>query len=136
MKNEVIEHTGIVERVGDNLVVVRIMQASACSACKARSFCASSENKEKMIEVHSPVINCKAGDEVTVCATASMGRDAVVLAFVIPLVLMMATLAATLKITHSEPIAALAGVGILLPYYIVLYTQKNRLSRKMNFWIK
>ena len=136
MKNEVIEHIGIVEKVEDNRVVVRILQASACSGCKARSFCASSENKEKMIEVNTSAAGCRIGDEVTVCAQASVGRDAVILAFVLPLILMLTALIVCMKVTGSEPISALAAIAVLVPYYALIYTQKHRLQKKMNFWIR
>ena len=45
-----IKHDGIVIAVnGDGTVRVRIVQTSACAACKAKAMCASAESKEKEI---------------------------------------------------------------------------------------
>ena len=45
-----IKHDGIVIAVnGDGTVLVRIVQTSACAACKAKAMCASAESKEKEI---------------------------------------------------------------------------------------
>ena len=45
-----IKHDGIVIAVkGDNMVLVRILQTSACASCKAKAMCASAESKKKEI---------------------------------------------------------------------------------------
>lgn len=137
--HEVVEHNGIVESIEEGCVRVRILQTSACAACKAKSFCASSENKEKVVEVRNwdfGTQSLKAGDEVVVCATTTMGRDAVVLAFVVPLVIMIAGVFVTLTISGNEPLSALIGILVLVPYYLVLFMMKERLQRRMRFWIK
>lgn len=133
---EVIEHTGIVESIDAGHAVVKIVQTSSCSACKAREFCASNENKEKFIDVYGIRRPLAVGDDVVVCASASMGWQAIGLAFVVPLVIMMTVLGVTLWQTGSEPLSAIIGIASLLPYYLIIYMNKERLTKKMAFWIK
>ena len=49
---DIIKHRGIVEKVTDSHVIVRIVQTSACSACSAKGLCNASESKEKLIDVY------------------------------------------------------------------------------------
>ena len=133
---ETIEHSGIVEKIDGGHVVVKIMQTSACATCKAKSFCASNENKEKRVDVYNCSSSLNIGDEVVVCASASMGWQAIALAFVAPLVVMVAAVVVTLAITDNEPMAALVGIASLVPYYLLLYMFRNKLTRKMTFWIE
>ena len=48
----------------------------------------------------------------------------------------MAVLLATLQVTADEPLAALVALASLVVYYVVLYLNKNRLTRKFSFTIK
>lgn len=133
-----ISHTGIVETIKGTLVSVRIVQTAACAACKAARHCSASESKEKVIEVDdaSAAQAHRVGDQVVVTMSAANGRDAVLLAFVIPFVIMTAVLAVTLWLSHNEPLAALAGVGSLLPYYLAVYLCKDRIAGKFAFVIE
>ena len=51
-----IKHNGVVDGVDENCVRVRILQSSACSACKVAAHCNASETKEKIIEVQVAVL--------------------------------------------------------------------------------
>lgn len=137
MIDGVIEHTGSVVSVDGGHAVVKVLQTSACTACKAKKFCQSNENKEKLVDVFGiDDKKIKVGEEVTVCATASMGSRALMLAFLLPLVVLVGMLVVVLWMTDNEPLACLVGVGALIPYYIVLYLMKDRIQRKFVFWIK
>ena len=95
---DIIDHIGVVETIENTHVRVKILQSSACSACQAKSLCASAEQKEKIVDVWDDEADrLTVGDEVRVCASMSMGRNAVVLAFVVPLVLMVVWLVVTLS---------------------------------------
>ena len=48
-----ISHSGIVERINGDCVQVRIVQTSACAACKVAGYCNAAESKEKVIDVRS-----------------------------------------------------------------------------------
>ena len=129
-----ISHQGFVESVEGDSAVVRIVQTSACAACKAASHCSAAESKEKLVEArlqdgHRP----EPGDSVVVSMPAVSGRDAVVYAFVLPFIIMVAVLYCALRLSADEATAALLGIGSLIPYYLVLYLCRGRLRRQFLF---
>ncbi len=132
-----IKHTGMIENIEDGCVMVRFVQSSACSACKVASHCHASESKEKMIEVATPDASLyHPGDRVNVVADTAVGFRASLYGYLLPLVLMVAALVGVVKATQSEAAAALSALGILVPYYAILYLCRNKLKTKLSFSIE
>ena len=135
--NGTFTHTGIIERVSAGKASVRILQASACGECAAAKLCRSSESKEKLIDAYLPVgASFSEGDAVTLVGTVRQSTLAVVLAYVIPLVLMLAVLCGVTVFTASEMAGGAAALGVLAAYYVVLYAFRERLSRRLYFRIE
>lgn len=129
-----IKHNGVVDGVEEGCVRVRILQSSACSACKVAAHCNASETKEKIIEVQvADAVKYQLGDSVVVVADTAVGFRASLYGYLLPLLLMVVTLVAVLKITQSEGYAAVSALGILIPYYIGLYLLRNKLQNKLSF---
>ena len=129
-----IKHNGVVDGVEEGCVRVRILQSSACSACKVAAHCNASETKEKIIEVQvADADRYQRGDSVIVVADTAVGFRASLYGYLLPLVLMVVSLVVVLKITQSEGYAAVSALGILIPYYIGLYLLRNKLRNKLNF---
>ncbi|MCG8477836.1 MAG: SoxR reducing system RseC family protein, partial [Spirochaetales bacterium] len=57
----------------------------------------------------------------------------VAFAFVIPLIVVVAVLFGTADIFGNEELAALAGIGTLVPYYAGLYALRRRFERIVRF---
>ena len=133
-----IDHNGVVESIEGNHIKVRILQASACTACQAKALCASSDTKEKIIDVWDDNADrYHVGENVMACGSLSMGRNAVYLAFLIPLVLMILWMVLSLKAFHLSELTAILGVGIILAiYYLLLSALKDKLSKTFSFWIE
>lgn len=133
-----IDHVGVIETIDHSHIRVRIDQASACSSCQVKSVCSSAESKEKIIDVwDSGASQYEVGQRVLVFAALSMGRLAVALAFVIPLVLMFAWVVVSLKVLLIGELMTIAGVGaILFLYFLLLSLFRSRLSRSFSFQIE
>lgn len=132
-----IKHNGIVDGVEEGCVRVRILQSSACSACKVAAHCNASETKEKIIEVQvADAVKYQLGDSVVVVADTVVGFRASLYGYLLPLILMVVSLVAVLKITQSEGYAAMSALGILIPYYVGLYLLRNKLRNKLSFSIE
>ena len=135
--NNKIKHSGVVDGVEGSCVRVRILQSSACSACKVASHCNASETKEKLIEVSTAEAEkYHVGEHVRVVADAGGGFRASWYGYLLPLLLMVIALVTTLKMTSSEGVAALFSLGILIPYYICLYMLRSKLKRSLSFFIE
>ena len=134
---EKIRHSGVVESVEASKLTVRIVQTSACAACGARGLCHAAESKEKLIEVAVPDAERFAvGQTVTVEGTNKFGMKAVRLAFLYPLVLLIAVMILAGRLTEaSEPVCALAGMAAVAAWYIGLSFFKERLRTAFAFCI-
>lgn len=108
MSNQ-ISHKGIIDSISRGVVHVRIVQSGACSSCKVASYCNSAESKEKIIDVKcADTQQYAVGQDVTVMAAPSVGAKAVVLAFIIPTIILLATIAICVSSGVSDGISALA----------------------------
>ncbi len=133
-----ISHTGIIETIKDECITVRILQTSACASCKVAGHCSASESKEKIVEVRDKkaAVRHKEGDSVIVAMSAQNGREAVLIAFAIPLVLMLVVLIGMRQLTENEGIIALVAVLSLVPYYFAVYLFRRKLAGKFAFVIE
>ena len=130
---ELIRHEGIVQRVDGNRAHVSIVQTSACSACKARSMCMSSESQQK--EVDAVMLEpMSVGDRVEVEVRERLAWRAVLLAYILPFVAMMAVMIALEMLTDwSEAIVGTVSLCAIALYFIVLGMFKHRLQTQFSF---
>ncbi len=132
-----ISHSGVVESVEDGCVHVRIVQTSACAACKVAGYCNASESKEKLVDVYTAdTQRYSVGQAVTVMASRQVAAHALLLGFGLPFLVLVGVLVVVLQMTGNELWAALAGLLSLAPYYLLLYFFHNRLRDKLSFWIE
>ncbi len=132
-----IKHAGVVDGVEGECVRVRILQSSACSACKVAAHCNASETKEKIIDVmDADASHYQKGDQVMVVADTAVGFRASLYGYLLPLILMVVTLVGVLAATHSEGLAALSALGILMPYYVLLFLMRNKLRNRLSFTLE
>lgn len=131
-----IAHDGIVTAVENGKVSVQIVQTSACLNCDARKACGMSEQSEKIITIAYNGTPPQIGDQVEIEGTTTMGLHAVRIAMVYPILLIVASMTATWYITDSEVVSALVSLGILIPYYIVLYLLRDKMEKEFAFTLK
>lgn len=134
MSSEVtITHEGIVEQVNTDSIKVRIIVQSACSACHSKGVCSVAGTQDKIIQVANSVrYNVKEGDTVKVSMVRSQGYTAVILGYLIPFLLLLTVLIVG-SFFWDDLIAGLAALGVLVPYYLVLYLNRNKLQKKFDF---
>jgi len=131
--DEMIRHEGIVERIDGEMAHIRIVQTSACSACKARSMCMSAESQEKemdavMLEQMQP------GDQVEILVRERLAWKAVLLAYILPFVVMVALIAILDILTPwSEAVVGTISLCGIALYYIGLSVFKHRLQTQFSF---
>ena len=134
---DIIKHRGIVEKIEGSHVVVRIVQTSACSACSAKGLCNASESKEKQIDVYEVNPSYRIGEEVMLCGSTSMGMRAVLLAFGIPVLLLLAALFITMRVTDGDALlSSIVALLAVIPYYLVIYLMKDKMNKTFSFVIE
>ncbi len=131
-----ISHPGIVEQVTDDKIIVKIIAMSACSSCHAKGMCNVADMEEKIVEVRKiPHRDFQKNDQVTVSMKRSLGSRAVLLGYIFPFVLMIATLLLVLFLIGDEGVAGLSAILILIPYYWLLYIYRKKLKSTFSFTI-
>ena len=134
---ELIEHSGVVERIEGDAVLVRITSHSACGSCKARAACGLAETQEKIVEVHTPESGSyHPGEEVSVGVRRRVGAVAVVYAYVGALaVLLVVLMVSSLALGWSDGASALAALAGVALYYGVLGLFRRRIEHTIHFTI-
>lgn len=129
-KNTIV-HQGEIVSIEGGYVNVRVWQATACSTCAAAQLCKSSESKEKVMKVAVPdASSYSVGETVRLYIDVRHGLQASLLAYVVPLVLIVAELVAVNQLGGSDGVAALGCLLILVVYYGLLYAMRQRISKK------
>ena len=132
MSHTKIKHEGVVIDFREDFALVKIMVLSACASCHAKGVCSAADMAEKIVET-IPLEKVEKGDRVTVEMEEKLGFKAVVIAFLIPFLILMMTVFSVSHLTGSESAAAFSGLGILVPYYIVIYLLKDYFRRSFIF---
>ena len=131
-----IKHDGIIIALNENgTALVRIVQTSACAACKARAMCASAESAEKeMTVVLLGDEQWAVGNEVEVMVQQKMGWKAVVLAYLLPFFVMLAVMLIGNAIwAVREEILGTVALCAMALYYLILGMFKDKLQKEFSF---
>lgn len=138
MKNtETISHEGIVTKITDDELEIKILAQSACAACHAKSACGMGEQAEKILTVPRPKgKDFTLNQKVNVRMAIGQGNKAAILAYLIPIVLLLAVLFVCLGLGLSEGLSALLGIIALIPYYIILYLRRDKLKEKFEYHLE
>ena len=133
---EQIEHKGIVLSVEEGIVRVAIEVNEACGSCASRKACSMGQSEKREITVYTAdASDYSVGEQVEVGAKQTLGVVAVLLCYVAPLMVLVASLAAAVAMGVSEGVAALLSLGSTMIYYGVLYLFRNRISKRIIFTI-
>ena len=133
---ESVAHRGKIVSITPEFTTVEIISESACSSCHAAGLCGMSEYTKKAIEVPTRSWDSyEVGQEVNVVLRASMGHKAVWLAYVIPLVIMVAVLLGLTAAGAGELVSGIAAIGAAALWYFVLWLLRERLRNEYIFEI-
>ncbi len=138
MKNtESISHEGVVTKITEDELEIKILAQSACAACHAKSACGMGEQAEKILTVPRPKDrDFDINQRVNVRMAIGQGNKAAVLAYLIPIVLLLAVLFVCLGLGLNEGLSALISIVALVPYYIVLYIKRDQLKKRFEYTIE
>ena len=147
-----IKHDGIIIALNeDGTALVRIVQTSACAACKAKAMCASAESAEKemtvvllsdngrpmgygVLDADKLLLEYKVGDAVEVMVQQRMGWKAVVLAYLLPFFVMLVVMLVGNAIwAVREEILGTVALCAMALYYLVLGMFKDKLQKEFSF---
>ena len=130
-------HPGVVVHSADGHVQVKMEVISACASCEAHARCTFSEKKDKIVDIDTPDWRqYTPGDQVTVIINSGHGLLAVLIAYVLPALLILAVFALLYALRLPELWIALITILVVCIYGWVLYLMRHRLQRKFTFRIE
>lgn len=136
METQPICRDGIVRKIEDGCLLVEITISSACGQCRAKSICMPSERKQELIEAQNPYNQTfTIGEVVTLNLQSSAGRKAVVLGYLMPFVVLLASFLLTFLLTDKEWIPVLVSLACTFLYFVVLYRFKKRMDEQFTFYV-
>jgi sigma-E factor negative regulatory protein RseC len=130
-----VSHDGKVVGAAGNKILVKIISRSACAQCDARGICGPADSEEKIIAAlaREPL---REGDPVTVIMEERLGQRAVFYGFFLPFMVMITVLFTAYALGSGEIIAALLGIGSLVPYYLVLHLSREKIEKDFVFRVE
>ena len=133
---EEIKHNGQIVAVDSTKGIVRakIEDSSDCASCPAHKLCNHGQKNENIIEIQTTE-TFLVGDMVEIIGTEIMHRKAIMLAVVLPCIIMIASMVGVYLLTFNETIAAIAGVVLMIAFFVALYAMRNKIEKEFVFRI-
>jgi sigma-E factor negative regulatory protein RseC len=137
-RRENIEHPGIIDRIEGKRVWVCIQPQSACGNCHSKSYCGMAEVAEKIVEVQPPDNEeiYQPGQHVVISLKKSLGYRALFLGYLFPFLILMLSLIVLISVTGNEALAAITSILLMVPYYLVLFLNREKIKSSFRFYIK
>ena len=134
--NNKIKHTGFIESIDGHHLTVKILQTSACASCKVASRCNASETKEKRVDVYADPTGFEVGQQVVVSTTMNAARQALLMGFGLPLMLLLSMIVGVKLTGHSDEAACLTAIAALVPYYLLIGLLRQKIAQRISFQIE
>jgi positive regulator of sigma E activity len=132
-----IKHIGTVAAVKDDAVMVHVEQYAACAGCASKGACTlSSEKKDRLMAVkHPQPALFVVGEKVHLVSTQNKIYTAVLIAYVLPLIGLMAVVIGCVTWLNNETLAALLGLAFCGIYALILYFLPKKWTNKLQIEI-
>ncbi|MBQ0024256.1 MAG: SoxR reducing system RseC family protein [Bacteroidales bacterium] len=135
-----VEHDGVITDISEEYISVEIVNKSACAACHAKGVCAASDESIKVIEIplglDTLACDYRIGDEVKVIMKGSLGLKAIWIAYVVPLIMLVASILVFSSLHLSEVAVGLGSIAVVAVYYLGVFIFRNKLSKIFTFYIE
>lgn len=131
----VVTRPGVVIRARATAAEIEIVQYSACSSCTLKGVCVGGESASRLVSARTETA-LKPGTRVELSMEERWGLLGTLVAFVVPLVLVVTVFFATRPHVGREEWAGLLAVGSLVPYYLGIYRLRDRFARLVTFYAR
>jgi sigma-E factor negative regulatory protein RseC len=130
-----IEHAGVVHRIEEKTITVKIIAHPGCASCHASGLCNESGSVDKYFTVPYQDGIAK-GQDVKIVTTLSTGFRALFLGYILPLLLLLVSLIVMLAAGIGEFWTAIASIAAVAFYYFLIFKLRDRIAKNINFTLK
>jgi positive regulator of sigma E activity len=132
-----IEHEGVVTSIESGVIFVDIQVQSACAKCHAHGYCSAFGKKDKIIEIKAANYpHVQIGDIVNVIIKESLGFQALLLGYILPVVVLIIALFVSFSISKHEGLSAIITLSAVAAYYVGLIFFKNSIQKHFTFQLE
>lgn len=136
MENTV-SHNGEIIRINDKSIDIKILSKSACAACHIKSACNMAEMQEKIVTLpNDQTQDFKVGDNVEISMSVGQGNKAMIFAYLIPAVILIAMIFILNACGLDQGLNALLSIATLVPYYVILYIFRNKIKEHFHYHLR
>ncbi|NLH53040.1 MAG: SoxR reducing system RseC family protein [Bacteroidales bacterium] len=131
-----VSRQGIITSIEEKQIKVTILSESACAACHAKGACTMADVSEKEIVVKVENTNIyKKGDRVWVEMPEKQGAHAIFWAYILPLLVLVASLF-LLSGKMNEGLIGAGALLFLILYYLILWLMRPVMDKKYLFTLR
>lgn len=131
-----IRQSATVMLVTPSEIEVEVCRPEACAACKAKSVCSEGGGEGKRMTLINDGQGYAVGEQITLVMRRSSGLKAVLIAYLVPVFLIVAALLIFQTMQVKDIIAAMATLGILGLYFLVVRLLRGRINRELTIEIE
>lgn len=131
-----IEQKGVIKEIEKGLAKVSIISYSSCVSCESKVACGIGESVNKEIDVPITTGIFSVGEHVVILMNRSLGFKAVGIAYLIPFIILITSLSILNSLQIKEILTGIISMGLLIPYFIILYILRNKLNSTFSFSLK
>lgn len=131
-----IRQSATVIRVDATQIEVEVCRPEACAACKAKSVCSEGGGQGKRMTLANDGQGYQLGEQITLVMRRSAGLKAVVIAYLVPVILVVAALLVFQTVQIKETVAAISTLVLLGLYFLVIRLLRCRLNRELTIEIE
>ena len=133
-ENSIISHLATVIEADNKHITLKLDAKPGCVGCKASGVCdVSSGDDHISIPYRSGV---EPGSRVELFISQKAGFSALFLGYLLPLIILVSTLIASLSSGLGEGVAGLLSLSATAAYYGIIYFFRDRIGKKFTFDIK
>ncbi len=130
-------HEGKIVKIETNNIVVEILVNEACQQCDGKKSCMIFNEKRRLIDIAcNNVADYQLGEIVNVKMATSIGFIAVFYAYLLPVIVLIATFVIGHFFIKNEIIVILISFLIVSLYYYLLYLLRKKIEKKIVFTIQ
>ena len=135
-----IVHEGKIVEMDRESISVEIVNKAACATCHARGVCGASEEQVRTIVIPQTIATATAGyqvgDAVRLVLSATLGMKAVILAYGLPLAVLLAAILVFSALGIEQLYVGLFSLAAVAVYYIIFAIFRDKLDREFVFSIE
>ena len=133
-------HTGRIVEIGPQVISVEIVNKSACATCHAKGLCGASDEQVRIIDVPQTIAtrveDYRVGEEVSLRLSQSLGLRAVFIAYVVPLMVLMASILVLSATQLQQLYVGIISLAAVAVYYIFVAIFRDKLEKVFTFSIE